>query len=475
MQTGVMVETFETARSRMLLQRLNAARIMGIAGMAFFALNDWLVHPDSAATLLGLRIIAIWLMLSTFLLDSTDFGKRNPHITLMFMVWSLTLPMIHMSAELGGYTSNYYFGSILIHCGAVALMPVMLRTHLVAQSVTLVYYYGLIHFVHGDALFIPHGLETVFFHVWFFGLLDIAIFSYERLSRERFAGQQELEIAHTRLVERDRLKTNYLLRRNDEIRSLTGILANRAHDGIVQTDKDKSPSYQQMFRTLERTVERLRTILFNLLDLAQLESGAMPIRPATGALGRSLAEAVANTGEIAAARGVTIRNNVPADSCFGRTDMFHVRRIVEALLRRLVADAKPAQGRITIERVNARPGAPEHVFRLTGDGIGMTPEQKVRAFLPYTEEDPADSTPLPVARMLARALGGDIRIEGEFGSGLGFVLTVPVDRTLALVDDPRRRPVAPGMPVAASDTPRAAVQAPTRGIPDSPKEPGDDV
>ncbi len=70
---------------------------------------------------------------------------------------------------------------------------------------------------------------------------------------------------------------------------------------------------------------------------------------------------------------------------------------------------------------------------VSDDGPGIDPDARERIFDPFmqvdstsTREAPGLGLGLPVCRELARALGGDLHVDGDEGDGARFVLSLPL-------------------------------------------------
>src|ERR1700685_464657 len=90
-------------------------------------------------------------------------------------------------------------------------------------------------------------------------------------------------------------------------------------------------------------------------------------------------------------------------------------------------------GRIDLKISDLGAGSPNIVLRVEviDTGIGMTPEQTTRLFMPFTQGDGSITRKfggtglgLTISRQLARILGGDVTATGQAGIGSAFTVTV---------------------------------------------------
>ncbi|NYD43834.1 sensor histidine kinase [Nocardioides panaciterrulae] len=183
-----------------------------------------------------------------------------------------------------------------------------------------------------------------------------------------------------------------------------------------------------LIETLGAAVERLQALIDNLLDLSRLQTGLLHpvLRPVS--LEEVLPPAVADQppGSVV----LELDESTP----LVLTDPGLLERVVANLVTNAVrfADGTPV-------RVGTRVQPDEITVQVTDRGPGVPPEDRDRMFEPFQRLD--DGAPgglglgLAVARGLAGAVGGNLRVEDTPGGGLTMLLDVP-----------RHRPAPPGEP-----------------------------
>ena len=91
-----------------------------------------------------------------------------------------------MTVVLGGFTSPYYSGLNLVLLAAAVIVPVSWHSHLSAQVVTLLYYYG-INFLAPQATGAESAaLQNSFFLVWTCIACLFSVYLYESLQQAEF-------------------------------------------------------------------------------------------------------------------------------------------------------------------------------------------------------------------------------------------------------------------------------------------------
>ena len=226
------------------------------------------------------------------------------------------------------------------------------------------------------------------------------------------------------LQQRDTLSRDFLMRVTHDLR--TPLTAIRGHtqalaDGVVPTE-----DVPRSLKAIESESGRLEALVTDLLDLAKLE--AKRFRMDLGAIdGNDLIEQAfdAHAGE-AARRGVTYeREGTTLPTLL--TDATRVRQIVGNLLDNAFRWT-PDGGTIRVIAVPRPSGGAMITVADTGPGIAA--DRQAEIFEPFRSADTPDGRHgsglgLAISRQLARALGGDLRVESRLGSGSRFTLELP--------------------------------------------------
>ena len=194
-------------------------------------------------------------------------------------------------------------------------------------------------------------------------------------------------------------------------------------DGLSPADSGTLASLREETALLERLVEDLQELALAeagklTLDLAEV-SVDLAARAAIGAL-RPAAEAAGVTLEASAEPGLPPVN---AD-----------RERLAQILRNLLANAITHSPRGSAVRLEARRDGSSVEIAVSDAGPGIAPEHLDRVFDRFYRVDASRSRStggvglgLAIVRHLARAQGGDARVQSEPGRGARFIVT-PSDR-----------------------------------------------
>ncbi len=186
-------------------------------------------------------------------------------------------------------------------------------------------------------------------------------------------------------------------------------------------------------------IERLSTMVSNILDSAKLARGDIEFNPESVSLRRYVDSEVGNLGERAVIRGVRIETDLRSDlEVFA--DPSTVRVVVRNLLENAL-HATAAAGGGTIQ-VQAESIDRDVVMSVSDDGIGFPPTARTKIFESFfrvgsemNRSTPGSGLGLAIVRRYLELDGGRIQAASE-GPGTGATFTVYWRRAPSLPDHP---------------------------------------
>jgi signal transduction histidine kinase len=227
-----------------------------------------------------------------------------------------------------------------------------------------------------------------------------------------------------RLAERDGQTREFLMRVTHDLR--TPLTAIRGHAAALSDGVVPAGDVSRSLAAIEGEATRLETLVADLLDLARLDAHRFKldlarVEPAD-ALGRAFDAMEAH----AAARGVAYERQID-DLEPVVTDETRVQQIVGNLLDNAL-HWTPRGGTVRLEGSGLADGG--FMAAVTDTGPGIPDGQEERIFDPFQSLETPDGRRgtglgLAISRQLARALGGDVRVERREGAGSRFVLELP--------------------------------------------------
>jgi signal transduction histidine kinase len=175
---------------------------------------------------------------------------------------------------------------------------------------------------------------------------------------------------------------------------------------------------------VRRSAEALTTLVDDLFELVQLESGAISLEAERARLSEVVRAALAACDGQAVEKGLVLETRL--DGAAEAPCSPHLGRVLQNLLQNAIRHT-PADGTVRVEARRVR-GALEVVVEDSGQGIAEA--DLGRVFEPFWRGDAARSDPgsglgLAVSKRIVEALGGEISVHSEPSRGSRFEVVLP--------------------------------------------------
>ncbi|HEX8940182.1 MAG TPA: HAMP domain-containing sensor histidine kinase [Candidatus Limnocylindrales bacterium] len=241
------------------------------------------------------------------------------------------------------------------------------------------------------------------------------------LASEQLHRQRELAELRARDEERGR----YVSTVAHELRTpLTGL---RGYLDLILDGRVSDEAVRQDFLERSReSVEGMSELVGDLLELSRLDAGSLALEIAPFSMAEAGQRTLDRLLPIALERGLALEGSLPPRIRAASGD----RRRVEQVLTNLLGNAlkfSPVGGTVELSAWTAGPVA---LFAVRDDGAGITSDDRTRIFdrfyrLASHQRVTGTGLGLPIARDLARAMGGDLAVASVPGTGSSFVLALP--------------------------------------------------
>jgi PAS domain S-box-containing protein len=235
------------------------------------------------------------------------------------------------------------------------------------------------------------------------------------------------DIGHLREV--DRMKDEFVSIVSHELRTpLTSI---RGSVQLVLDDKNSVPDaeHRQLMQIALNNCERLVRIINDILDVAKIESGNIPLQKRPCMVAELVRQAVQVVEGPANAAKVRVEAQVPASLPAVMVDL---DRIVQALVN-LLSNAVKFAPPDTVVKVAAAPSDKGVTISVSDQGEGIAPENIARLFRKFQQVDSSSSRRrggtglgLAITKALVEQHGGRISVDSELKKGTRFSFTLPL-------------------------------------------------
>ena len=224
-----------------------------------------------------------------------------------------------------------------------------------------------------------------------------------------------------RLAASEERERHFLMSVSHELR--TPLTAIKGHvdalrDGLV----DDPDLIQASLDVVAAESTRLERLVGDVLDLAKLRAHRFTVLTEEVDMGRLVEQAYTSFAEEARRREIDYRLVESGEAPTIMTDGDRVLQVITNLLANAL-HWTPDGGRVEVG-VETRNGTVS--VDVADSGPGITPEQRERIFRPFVSGDThGTGLGLPIARELARALGGRVELDSDVGQGSRFRLVLP--------------------------------------------------
>lgn len=242
--------------------------------------------------------------------------------------------------------------------------------------------------------------------------------------------EHELAAAKEIAQQANRAKTEFLANISHELRTpLNAILGFADISRRELLGPIGSARYRDYQEDIHSSASHLLALIDDLLDISTLELGRLQTKPEPMDIAVEVNHAIRAFETDAAKRGLDLSSEIAADVTSVVTDPVRFRQIIFNLLSNAVKYTNDG-GRIevTLNR------APDGGVRLTvsDDGPGMDEDEVETAMSRFgrlgnstTQNHPGAGLGLPMARDVARLLGGDLTMHSTPGQGTRVVVDLP--------------------------------------------------
>lgn len=235
---------------------------------------------------------------------------------------------------------------------------------------------------------------------------------------------QELERAY-------RLKSEFLASMSHELRTpinallgYTALMRDRVYGDLAQRQ-------EEALDRMRSASEHLLELVNDILDLARIEAGKMPLDLERVDIVQLVAELGQSIEPMARTKDLRYRVEIEPGIPTLRTDRTKVTQIVLNLLSNAVKFTREGEVSLLLRRV---PDPPCIEIVVTDTGIGIRPEDLPNIFDDFRQVDQSSTREfggtglgLSITKKLLYLLSGTVRVESCMGEGSTFTVRIPIE------------------------------------------------
>jgi signal transduction histidine kinase len=195
-------------------------------------------------------------------------------------------------------------------------------------------------------------------------------------------------------------------------------------DGVV----DDPQTVKRYLSTAQRDVRSLSVLIDDLFQMAQLDTGGIPLDRAESSLSDLISDTLESFSELTLRREVKLEGSVDPNVDPVMMDTQRIGRVLNNLIGNALRHT-PAKGRVNVHARRTTSGVEVSVSD-TGEGIRAEDLPHVFESFYRGEKSRSRSTGgaglgLAISRGIVQAHGGEIKVQSEAGCGSRFTFTLP--------------------------------------------------
>lgn len=270
---------------------------------------------------------------------------------------------------------------------------------------------------------------------------------------EREAAETALIAAKEEAERANRAKNEFLSRMSHELRTPLNAVLGFAQLMHADGDEALGPAQQGRLQELERGARHLLVLINDVLDLARIEAGMLPLALAPVDVAEVVAECLPLVRSTAADRRLDLQVLAPEPATRPvSADRVRLKQVLLNLMSNAVKYTPPG-GRVWVGWRAAGGGVRIEV----GDtGPGLAPQQQERLFQPFERLDAARSNidgagiGLALSKWLVNLMQGELGVTSAPGEGSVFWIHMAAAAPPAPAPAPQQTSPAPPAPRAAA-------------------------
>lgn len=241
------------------------------------------------------------------------------------------------------------------------------------------------------------------------------------------AKNAELELieANQKLVEHDKLKTEFVSTVTHELRTPLCIFKNILSNALAGVTGPISPKLQENLEMAQQSVERLKRIISDFTDISEIDAGMTKLDRKITFMQNLIKETVDSMRPLAGAKKISLTMNLPKTPVYADVDQARIAKVLENIIGNAIKFI-PVKGSIYVTLTDYLHGDFFDVC-VRDTGPGMTRQDANKIFDRFVQakilKGPGEhgtGLGLTIAREILNLHGGHIWVETEPKCGCAF-------------------------------------------------------
>ncbi|MBO9596808.1 MAG: response regulator [Cohnella sp.] len=248
----------------------------------------------------------------------------------------------------------------------------------------------------------------------------------EQSVRERTA---QLESARDEAIKANQTKSQFLANMSHELRTPLNAIIGYSEMLMEEAEESGQTVFAKDLDKIRKSGKHLLSLINDILDISKIEAGKMEVYIEECDLGSLVQEVTTTIKPLVDANDNRLEVRLVEGSL--TADVTKLRQILLNLLSNASKFTNGGKVSLEIER-QTRDEQDGYEFVIQDTGIGMTPEQVEKLFMPFSQADSSTTRKyggtglgLAISQRFCNLMGGEIAVTSEFGSGSRFAFWLP--------------------------------------------------
>lgn len=255
----------------------------------------------------------------------------------------------------------------------------------------------------------------------------------QNVTLERRVEERTMELAEARdkAIEANKTKSRFLANMSHELRTPLNAIIGYSELLMEDAMDDNNESIYSDLNKVKNAGIHLLSLINNILDLSKIEAGKMDLYLDEFTIPGLIADVQSVVEPLAKRNNNTFRILCPQDIGSMWSDEIKIRQSLLNLLSNACKFTKNGEISLEVETVDSN-GQQGVSFRVSDQGIGMTPTQVSTLFTEFTQADTSTTREyggtglgLAISKHFCEMMGGDISVESTEGKGSVFTIHLP--------------------------------------------------